>query len=139
MGKAAMPTQDGQAPGKVSMSGGWTWAIPPKAGNPELAWKFIKPVSDAEHAAKWDIDNARSPCGPTSSGDPTYTDGQPDQRVLHRRWCRSPTTGRRTPQYPQVSNEIQVAMESVMTGRPTSRRRAKTYRRRRSRPSAGTR
>jgi ABC-type glycerol-3-phosphate transport system substrate-binding protein len=42
MGNAAMPTQNGQAPGKVSMSGGWTWAIPKNAGNPDKAWEFIK-------------------------------------------------------------------------------------------------
>jgi len=33
LGTAAMPTQTGQAPGRVSMSGGWTWAIPKNAAN----------------------------------------------------------------------------------------------------------
>ena len=34
MGTASMPTQNGQDPGKVSMSGGWTWAIPKNVGQP---------------------------------------------------------------------------------------------------------
>ena len=37
MGTAAMPTQEGQEPGAVSMSGGWTMAIGSGSKNPDVA------------------------------------------------------------------------------------------------------
>ncbi|WP_237473912.1 extracellular solute-binding protein [Virgibacillus halodenitrificans] len=46
---APMPTQDGQGDGKVTVSGGWTLAIPAKADNKELAWEFIKTATSKEN------------------------------------------------------------------------------------------
>ncbi|CQR48486.1 Multiple sugar-binding protein precursor [Paraliobacillus sp. PM-2] len=45
----AMPTQNGQANGKVTVSGGWTLAIPSKADNKDLAWEFIKTATSKEN------------------------------------------------------------------------------------------
>ena len=42
LGFAAMPTQDGSGQGYVTMSGGWTLAIPEKADQKDAAWKFIE-------------------------------------------------------------------------------------------------
>ena len=54
-------------PGKVSMSGGWTWAIPQKPKNPDLAWEFIKTLQTKENAAEWSRRAApRSPSARTS-------------------------------------------------------------------------
>jgi multiple sugar transport system substrate-binding protein len=126
MGNAAMPTQEGQAPGKVSMSGGWTWSIPKNAGNPDKAWKFIKLISDREHQLKWDIDNVQIPVRPDVSGDPTYTAANPTNEFFS---SLVPITTYRPAYalYPRVSNEIQVATESVITGTADVATAAKTF------------
>jgi len=41
MGVAKFPTQRGQEPGGVSMSGGWTLAVGADSKNPDLAFKFL--------------------------------------------------------------------------------------------------
>jgi multiple sugar transport system substrate-binding protein len=126
MGNAAMPTQEGHAPGKVSMSGGWTWAIPQNAGNPDKAWEFIKLVSDREHQLNWDIDNVQIPVRPDVSGDPTYTAANPTNEFFS---SLVPITTYRPAYalYPRVSNEIQVATESVITGTADVATAAKTF------------
>lgn len=48
-GFTAMPTQDGQEPGKSTVSGGWTLAIPAKADKKDLAWEFIKLATSKEN------------------------------------------------------------------------------------------
>jgi multiple sugar transport system substrate-binding protein len=126
MGNAAMPTREGQAPGKVSMSGGWTWAIPKNAGNPDKAWEFIKLISDRQHQLKWDIDNVQIPVRPDVSGDPTYTAANPTNEFFS---SLVPITTYRPAYalYPRVSNEIQVATESVITGTADVATAAKTF------------
>ncbi len=42
LGYAEMPTSEGQAPGKITMSGGWTLAIPSLSDEKDAAWDFIK-------------------------------------------------------------------------------------------------
>lgn len=45
----AMPTQNGQGDGKVTVSGGWTLAVPSKADNKDLAWEFIQIATNKEN------------------------------------------------------------------------------------------
>ena len=47
-GFAAMPTQNGEDPGSVTMSGGWTWAIPAKAKNKEASWRVLQALGAGE-------------------------------------------------------------------------------------------
>lgn len=42
LGFAEMPTSDGQEPGAITMSGGWTLAIPELSDAKDEAWEFIK-------------------------------------------------------------------------------------------------
>src|SRR2546430_1524063 len=51
-GGPAMPTQNGQAPGKTSLSGGWTWALTAKGKNPDLSFKFIETLQNKANATK---------------------------------------------------------------------------------------
>lgn len=126
MGNAAMPTQNGQAPGKVSMSGGWTWAIPKNSDNPDKAWEFVKLVSDKAHHLKWDIDNVQIPVRPDVSSDPSYTAANPTNAFFS---SLVPITTYRPAYavYPRISNEIQVATESVITGTADPATAAKTF------------
>lgn len=115
LGLAHMPTQHGQAPGKVSMSGGWTWSIPAKAGNPDLAFDFIKTMQTKANAQKWYIANSGIAVRKDVAEDPAYTQAQPGIKFFTD-LVASTHYRPAYPAYPKVSTAIQEAMESVTTG-----------------------
>ncbi|MFH9820759.1 extracellular solute-binding protein [Streptomyces sp. NPDC017230] len=126
LGLAAMPTQHGQAPGRVSMSGGWTWSIPDKAGNPDLAFEFIKTMQTKANAQKWYVANSGIAVREDVANDPAYVDAQPGiefftdlVEVTHYRPAY--------PAYPKVSVAIQEAMEGVTTGDKSVEEAARDY------------
>ena len=126
MGMAPMPTQDGAAPGEVSMSGGWTWSIPQKSKNPELAWKMIQHMQSQKNAVEWCVRGAQIAVRKDVAADPKYLNSMPGikfftQRVEHSEY--RPTL----PVYPQVSTAITEAMESVTTGDSSVGEAAKSY------------
>ncbi|MFF4798788.1 extracellular solute-binding protein [Streptomyces sp. NPDC001351] len=115
LGLAYMPTQHGQAPGKVSMSGGWTWAIPAKAGNPDLAFDFIRTMQTKANAEKWYITNSGISVRDDVARDPSYTSAQPGIKFFTD-LVASTHYRPAYPAYPKVSTAIQEAMEGVTTG-----------------------
>ncbi|MFF0588170.1 extracellular solute-binding protein [Streptomyces sp. NPDC003781] len=126
LGLAAMPTQNGQAPGRVSMSGGWTWSIPDKAGNPDLAFEFIKTMQTKANAQKWYVANSGIAVREDVANDPAYVDAQPGIKFFtdlvadtHYRPAY--------PAYPKVSVAIQEAMEGVTTGDKSVEEAARGY------------
>ncbi|MFF5797909.1 extracellular solute-binding protein [Streptomyces albogriseolus] len=126
LGLAAMPTQHGQAPGKVSMSGGWTWAIPAKAANPDLAFEFVKTMQTKANAQKWYIANSGIAVREDVAADPAYTAAQPGIRfftdlVEHTHYRPA------YPAYPKVSTAVQEAMEAVTTGDASVEEAARDY------------
>jgi multiple sugar transport system substrate-binding protein len=126
LGLAAMPTQNGQAPGKVSMSGGWTWAIPAKAGNPDLAFEFIKAMQTKANAQKWYIANSGIAVREDVAADPTYVDAQPGIKFFTD-LVASTHYRPAYPAYPKVSTAIQEAMEGVTTGDASVEEAASAY------------
>ncbi|GHH80748.1 sugar ABC transporter substrate-binding protein [Streptomyces sulfonofaciens] len=126
LGQAAMPTQHGQAPGKVSMSGGWAWSIPQKAGNPDLAFDFVKTMQKPANAAHWDIVDAQIAVRKDVAANQEYLHSMPGidfftQLVKYTHYRPA------LPVYPQVSSAIGDAMESVTTGDASPLAAAKTY------------
>ncbi|MGI5428699.1 extracellular solute-binding protein [Streptomyces sp. CA-179760] len=126
LGLAAMPTQHGQAPGKVSMSGGWTWSIPAKAGNPDLAFEFIKTMQTKDNAQKWYVANSGIAVRGDVAKDPAYATAQPGIKFFtdlvantHYRPAY--------PAYPKVSVAVQEAMEGVTTGDTSVEEAARGY------------
>ncbi|MGW2523826.1 extracellular solute-binding protein [Streptomyces sp. NPDC001617] len=115
LGLAYMPTQHGQAPGKVSMSGGWTWAIPSKAGNPDLAFDFIRTMQTKANAEKWYISNSGISVRKDVAADPSYASAQPGIKFFTD-LVASTHYRPAYPAYPRVSTAIQEAMEGVTTG-----------------------
>ncbi|MFE2645563.1 extracellular solute-binding protein [Streptomyces nigra] len=126
LGLAAMPTQHGQAPGKVSMSGGWTWAIPAKAGNPDLAFEFVKTMQTKANAKKWYIANSGIAVREDVAADPAYVDAQPGIKFFTD-LVASTHYRPAYPAYPKVSTAIQEAMEGVTTGDASVEEAAKVY------------
>ena len=126
MGMAAMPTQNGQAPGKVSMSGGWAWSIPAKAKNASLAFKFASYLESESTSAKWNAVNADITPRKDSATDPVYLNALPTNKFFTA--LMSDTHYRPgLPEYTQVSTAIQKAMESVTTGQASVDKAAATY------------
>ncbi len=126
LGLAAMPTQNGQAPGKVSMSGGWTWAVPAKAGNPDLAFDFIKTMQTKANAQKWYIANSGIAVRKDVADDPAYVNAQPGIKFFTD-LVASTHYRPAYPAYPKVSTAIQEAMEGVTTGDMSVAEAAKNY------------
>ncbi|GAA0647428.1 extracellular solute-binding protein [Streptomyces thermocarboxydovorans] len=126
LGLAAMPTQKGQAAGKVSMSGGWAWSIPAKAANPDLAFEFIKTMQTKANAQKWYIANSGIAVRRDVASDPEYVKAQPGIKFFTD--LVSSTHYRPAyPAYPKVSTAIQEAMEGVTTGDMSVREAARGY------------
>ncbi|MEU3984734.1 extracellular solute-binding protein [Streptomyces sp. NPDC026672] len=126
LGLAHMPTQHGQAPGSVSMSGGWTWAIPAKAAHPDLAFDFIRTMQTKANAQKWYIANSGIAVRKDVAADPAYIQAQPGLKFFTDLVA---TTHYRPayPAYPKVSTAIQEAMESVTTGDSSVEQAAEDY------------
>jgi multiple sugar transport system substrate-binding protein len=126
LAQTPMPTEHGQAPGQVSMSGGWTWAIPQKAGNPDLAFDFVKTMQKPANAAHWDVVDAQIAVRRDVAADPAYLKSMPGidfftRLVAHTHYRPA------LPVYPQVSTAIGEAMESVTTGDSSPAAAAKAY------------
>lgn len=51
----AMPTENGQAPGYTSMSGGWALSISKLSKNQKLAWEFIQTACNKQNMEWYDI------------------------------------------------------------------------------------
>ncbi|OKI88593.1 sugar ABC transporter substrate-binding protein [Streptomyces sp. CB02414] len=126
LGLAAMPTQHGQAPGRVSMSGGWAWSIPAQASNPDLAFEFIKTMQTKANAQKWYVANSGIAVREDVANDPAYVEAQPGiefftdlVEVTHYRPAY--------PAYPKVSVAVQEAMEGVTTGDMSVEEAARGY------------
>ncbi|MEU9326285.1 extracellular solute-binding protein [Streptomyces canus] len=126
LGLAYMPTQHGQAPGKVSMSGGWTWAVPAKAANPDLAFDFIRTMQTEANAQKWYVANSGISVREDVAADPAYAKAQPGIKFFTD-LVASTHYRPAYPAYPKVSTAIQEAMEGVTTGDTSVEEAARNY------------
>lgn len=126
MGMAPMPTQHGQGPGRVSMSGGWAWSIAANSDNHDLAWKLIETFQTPENAREWCVRGAQIAVREDVAKHPEYRDSMPGIEFFttlvdatHYRPA--------LPVYPQVSTAITEAMEKVTTGDASPEEAAKAY------------
>ncbi|MFF7972311.1 extracellular solute-binding protein [Streptomyces sp. NPDC007905] len=126
LGLAYMPTQHGQAPGRVSMSGGWTWAVPAKAAHPDLAFDFIKTMQTKDNARAWYIANSGIAVREDVAADPAYATAQPGIKFFTD-LVASTHYRPAYPAYPKVSTAVQEAMEGVTTGDQSVGRAASGY------------
>lgn len=126
LGQAAMPTQEGQEPGATSMSGGWTLAMGSKSQNKDAAWDFIALALNKENSQAYDVAASQIAVRSDVSEDPEYQGANPSfgffSDLVQYTNFRPATSD-----YPQISNEITVAMEAVMTGQQTPEDAAAAY------------
>jgi len=126
MATTPMPTKTAGGDGKISMSGGWTWAMTKNAANAADAWKVMSTLTAKDNNLKYNIASAAVAVRKDVASDPAYTGSNPTLEFFS---SLVPVTQYR-PQntdYPRVSNEIQVAMEAVVTGQATPSAAADAY------------
>ena len=126
LGQAPMPTQNGEAPGKISMSGGWVLSVGSKAKDKKAAFDFVTTMLNKENTLEYDIGAGQIAERNDVASDPKYLASNPTLKFFTD--LVEVTKFRPAyPEYPQVSNEIQVAMESVMTGQQEPAEAAKAF------------
>ena len=126
MGFAKMPTKDGQGDKFTSMSGGWTLAIGSQTANAEAAFNFISIALSYDNTLKYDTENAQVAVRKDVAQSAEYLAYNSSFEffsslvgVTHFR----PST----PDYSQISGNIQIACESVATDAATPQEAAATY------------
>jgi multiple sugar transport system substrate-binding protein len=97
----------------VGMGGGWGWAIGADTQNPELAWEFVQYMTSAENVSRY-IDGV--------GGVPSRSDAETSdfnmaiaEQVLPYQSFRPGD-----PNYPRVSEQIQIATERILLGEATA-------------------
>ncbi|WP_075892004.1 extracellular solute-binding protein [Actinomyces provencensis] len=126
LGFAKMPTQDGQAPGYTSMSGGWLLSVGSQSKDPELAMEFIKLALNKENSLTYDTTNSQIAVRADVAEDPEYLNYNPSFKFFSE-LVQYTHFRPATPDYSQISSNIQVATESVVTKQATPEDAASTY------------
>ena len=115
IGFAPMPTQEGQDPGTITMSGGWAWAIPSKADMKEEAWEFIQFLMEKENSINRSL---------TDGNLNTRTDAVEVEEYVNRPYAKEAQAFLENAQfrpandkYPAVSTQLQTVVEAVATGK----------------------
>lgn len=126
MGVALFPTQKGEEPGGVSMSGGWTLAASATSKNPDLAFEYMTYALNKENALWYAINNAQIAVRSDVADEPSYQAANPfvadvtaAVAVTHFRPADS--------DYPQISVAVQEATEAVITGQKSAKDAAADY------------
>jgi multiple sugar transport system substrate-binding protein len=126
MGVAMFPTRNGQEPGGVSMSGGWTLAVGAKSKNAELAFEFLTTALNKKNALAFDINNSQIAVRTDVASESSYLAANPfvkDVSELVKVTHYRPATA----DYPRISTAVQVATESVITGKQSPEDAAAEY------------
>jgi multiple sugar transport system substrate-binding protein len=126
MGVAAFPTQEGQAPGGVSMSGGWTLAVGADTKDPDLAFGFLTTALNKKNSLAFNIASSQIAVRKDVAADSAYQAANPFVKdvselvsVTHYR----PATA----DYPRISAAVQEATEAVITGAKSPEQAAADY------------
>ncbi|GGI80310.1 extracellular solute-binding protein [Pseudarthrobacter scleromae] len=126
MGVAPFPTQDGQAPGAVSMSGGWTLALGAETKEPELAFSFLTTALNEQNSLSFTVESSQIAVRKDVAADPGYLDANPFVRDVSA--LVSVTKYRpATADYPRISAAVQEATEAVITGTRSPQEAAADY------------
>ena len=126
MGVAPFPTQDGQAPGAVSMSGGWTLALGAETKEPDLAFSFLTTALNEKNSLAFTVESSQIAVRKDVAADPGYLDANPfvrDVSALVAVTKYRPATA----DYPRISAAVQEATEAVITGTRSPQEAAADY------------
>jgi multiple sugar transport system substrate-binding protein len=126
MGVAPFPTQKGQAPGGVSMSGGWTLAVGADTKNPDLAFGFLTTALNKKNSLAFNIAGSQIAVRKDVAADSVYQAANPFVKDVSK--LVSVTHYRpATADYPRISTAVQEATEAVITGAKSPQEAAADY------------
>ncbi|MFG1710528.1 extracellular solute-binding protein [Nonomuraea sp. M3C6] len=126
VGWTSMPTQNGEAPGAVSMSGGWVMAMSSYAKNKQEAFDFITVATNKENSMTYSVSTGDLAPRKDVAADPKYSAGNPSVKFFTD--LASVTRYRPAFEaYPKVSAQVQEAMEAVTTGSQTPEEATAAY------------
>ncbi|ROP34658.1 extracellular solute-binding protein [Pseudokineococcus lusitanus] len=115
---APMPTQEGQDPGAVSMSGGFAFGVSATAPDPDLAFELVAEAAGRESSLAYYLAAQQISVRADVTADPRYAEQNPRTAALTE--LVEVTRFRPAYQeYPRISNEISTVAESVITGERT--------------------
>jgi multiple sugar transport system substrate-binding protein len=114
LGFAPMPTNKGQAPGSITLAGGWALSIPANAQHKDEAWDFIKYALNKEHTEKLVNASGNITVRADVAKDPEYTK-MPFNEIATQ-FLQSAEFRPAQDKYPEVSTQLQTMVESVATG-----------------------
>ena len=126
IGVAPFPTQNGQEPGAVSMSGGWTLAVGAETKEPELAFSFLTTALNKKNSLAFTVESSQIAVRKDVAADTGYLDANPFVRDVSE--LVSVTRYRpATSDYPRISAAVQEATEAVITGTTSPQEAAADY------------
>ena len=126
IGVAPFPTQNGQEPGAVSMSGGWTLAVGAETKEPELAFSFLTTALNKKNSLAFTVESSQIAVRKDVAADTGYLDANPFVRDVSE--LVSVTRYRpATSDYPRISAAVQEATEAVITGTRSPQEAAADY------------
>ncbi|WP_372009579.1 ABC transporter substrate-binding protein [Paenibacillus chitinolyticus] len=114
LGFAPMPTSKGQAPGSITLAGGWALSIPSNAQHKDEAWNFIKYALNKENTQKLVIASGNITVRADVAKDLGYT--KMPFNELATEYLKNAEFRPAQDKYPEVSTQIQTMVESVATG-----------------------
>jgi multiple sugar transport system substrate-binding protein len=114
LGFAPMPTNKGQAPGSITLAGGWALSIPSNAQHKDEAWDFIKFALNKENTQKLVVSSGNITVRADVAKDPGYS-GMPFYQIATD-YLKNAEFRPAQDKYPEVSTQIQTMVESVATG-----------------------
>lgn len=121
-----MPTQHGGGDGFTTLAGGWSWAIPQYASDPEISFSFLEALMTTDNAVKRAIADNHITVREDVAEVEEYRTYSPTAEfftgLLDTAYYRPAL-----PAYPEVSSAIQQAMEMVMTFSSTPEQAAAEY------------
>jgi multiple sugar transport system substrate-binding protein len=123
MGMAKMPTEFGQAPHFVTLSGGWAYSISAKSAHPDEAFKVLQAANTRDNLALFDVLVGNIGVRKDESTVPSYASVPMNPFFTSLVAFTQFRPG--FPAYPKISNQIDLAMENVMSG--TSVKDAMSY------------
>lgn len=125
LGFAAMPTENGEAPGTTSMSGGWAFSIPANSDEKDMAWEFIKMASTKEKNLKLQLLDRNLTPRDDVAQEPQYTEIEMFEEATA--FLKNTHFRPAVDKYPNVSTIIQSLVENVVTDKITPEEAAKRY------------
>lgn len=125
IGFAACPTQNGGNPPTISMTGGWSWAVPAYSAHKDEAFKFIAFCGNKENAAYRSIYDGRMAPRKDAMEIEDYAVRpfmKEFQDYLEYSYVRP-----KSEDYALISTQIQSIIEDLVTGNLTPEQASETY------------